>query len=77
MRMNPGNAALANELRLTIQQRTQQIDDGEAVAAILLWSFIEDHARAHGIPAAELARSQWRAFIDYAQENLVLERASH
>lgn len=73
MRMNHTNIELANELRMIVQQRTQQIDDGEAVAAILLWSFIEDHAKARGIiHAANLAKSQWAAFVDYAQKNLAV-----
>jgi hypothetical protein len=76
MRMNPTNTALANELRRVVQQRTQQIDDGEAVAAILLWSFIEDHASAHGRPVAQLARDQWIAFVEYAQKNLSVARAA-
>ncbi len=73
--MNQRNTELANELRALIQQRTEQIDDGEAVAAILLWSFIEDHAHAHGLPVATLAREQWAAFTDYAQKNLSVARA--
>jgi hypothetical protein len=75
--MNQKNTELANELRLLVQQRTQQIDDGEAVAAILLWSFIEDHARAHGMPVAKLAEEQWAAFVEYAQKNLRLVRGVH
>jgi hypothetical protein len=76
MRMNPTNTALANELRQVVQQRTQHIDDGEAVAAILLWSFIVDHASAHGMPVARLARDQWTAFVEYAQKNLSVARAA-
>lgn len=77
MRINQRNTELANELRAIIHQRTEQIDDGEAVAAMLLWSFIEDHARAHNLSAPRLAAEQWAAFIEYAEDNLSVVRESH
>lgn len=73
--MNQKNVELANELRLVIQKRTDEIDDGEAVAAILLWSFLEDHARAHGMNVGELAEHQWAAFTQYALEHLSLAKS--
>jgi hypothetical protein len=58
--------ALANELRVSIQDRTQTVSDGEGVAMVLLWTFLMDHARAHDINVEELARDQLEAFITHA-----------
>jgi hypothetical protein len=37
MKLNQSNVELANELRAIVQTRTKTIDDGEAVAMVLLW----------------------------------------
>jgi hypothetical protein len=74
MRMNAKNVELANELRAIIQARSKTIDDGEGVAIVLLWSFLQDHALCHGIDVEPLAREQLEAFIQYARENMRLEK---
>lgn len=73
MKMNSKNIDLANELRAVIQTSTSQIDDGEAVAMVLLWSFLMDHARCHGIDVETLALEQMEAFIPWARENMRLQ----
>lgn len=75
MRLGPGNVDLANRLRLQVQAETELIDDGEGVAMVLLWTFLLDHAKAKGHDVETLAREQLEAFIEYARENLSLQRA--
>ena len=73
MKMNRKNIDLANELRVVVQTRTNHIDDGEAVAMVLLWSFLLDHAQCHGIDVETLALEQMEAFIPWARENMRLQ----
>lgn len=76
MRLNSKNTALANELRAIIQSRTEQIDDGEAVAMVLLWSFLMDHAACHEIDVYQLTRDQVEAFMGWARGNMRMEQSN-
>lgn len=76
MKMNRKNIDLANELRVAIQTRTNHIDDGEAVAMVLLWSFLLDHATCHGIDVEGLAVEQMEAFIPWARENMRIVKSN-
>jgi hypothetical protein len=71
--MTGKNIDLANELRATIQSRTDHIDDGEAVAMVLLFSFLLDHAKCCGMDVEKLAVEQLDAFIPWARENMRLQ----
>ena len=74
MTFNDEVAALANELRVSLQARTGTVDDAESVAILLWWSFILDHAKHTGRDPAALARAQVKAFISFAQRELSLQR---
>lgn len=63
MIISPRNTALSNEFRKIVMERTECISDGEGVAMALLWGFLLDHARAHDLDVANLARDQLEDFI--------------
>jgi len=63
MVFNDQSLSAANIARAQIQGSTKTIAEGEAAAITTWWTFIVDHAMAHSIDPAELAKEQLEAFI--------------
>jgi hypothetical protein len=70
MKLSQENLDIANELRKTVQARTETISDGEGVAMFLLWGFLKDHAKIQSIEINALARAQLESFISNTSNNL-------
>jgi hypothetical protein len=68
------NIEIANQLVDLVRQNTKTVSDGEGVAIVMLWSFLNDHADCHGLEIEQLARDQIEAFIKFARENLGVMR---
>lgn len=74
MKIGPTHMDLAMRLRKQIQQETKTISDGEGVAAVLLWSFIHDHAKAQKRELEPLFHTQVNLFLDFARDHLEMVR---
>jgi hypothetical protein len=71
MILNDSVLALANELRLTVQERTETVSEGEGVAMLMLYAFLADHARQFGLDLRELTLGQVGAFLDEVERGAV------
>lgn len=66
MHFDPQIVAVANKLRKEIQRSTKTIDDGESIALLLWYTFIQDHASFTGHNPKELSHIQLQAFLEIA-----------